>query len=233
VKLPTLNIDVAVNTATMRRGIAEAQRQVNTIGRAGLALGGPMGGRVGQLSGLLGGVAGSGAGAAAVGVGGIAMSIIAPFKAASGILDAFNESAQRGQKALDDLAAGKGMTGGIAAGAAARLAAGADEAAVRAQSSQGLFDTFIAAMKNEQGQTTGLAGLVEDWASATAEGTKALVAAIGGVLGGKTAQEIEDFADMATSRSVGGAQAYMSTDQINAMAAENERNRKQKREQET
>lgn len=229
-KLPTLNIDVAVNTKTMQRGIAEAQKKINTIGKAGLALGGTMGGKFGQLGGLAGGLFGGGAGAATVGAGGILMATLAPFKLASSILDGFNESAQRGQKALDNFASGKGMTGGIALGTAATLAAGAQASAVRAQSSQGLIDSFIASLKNEQGQTTGLAGLVEDWASATAEGTKFLLATIGGVLAGKEAQDIVDFADQATSRSAGGSQAYMTQEAIDRSARQAELDRKQQRE---
>jgi hypothetical protein len=229
-KLPTLNIDVAVNTKTMQRGVAEAQKQINTIGKAGLALGGPMGGKFGQLGGLAGGLFGGGAGAATIGIGGIAMSVMAPFKLAAGILDEFNQSAERGKKALESFASGKGMTGGLALGTAATLAAGAEASAIRAQSSQGILDAFIAGMKNEQGQTIGFAGLIEDWASATAEGTKFLAATIGGVLAGKQAQDIVDFADQAISRSAGGAQAYMTPEQINALAIQSERDRKAQRE---
>lgn len=229
-KLPTLNIDVALNTKTLSKGVAEAQKQINTIGKAGLALGGPMGGKFGQLGGLAGGLLGGGAGATTVGIGGTVLAIMAPFKLASGILESFNESAQRGQKALDDFASGKGMTGGIALGTAATLAAGAQASAVRAQSSQGMFDTFIASLKNEQGQTTGLAGLIEDWASATAEGTKFLLATIGGSLAGKEAQDIVDFADQAISRSAGGSQAYMTQEAIDRSARQAELDRKQQRE---
>ena len=232
-KLPTLNIDVALNTKTLSKGVAEAQKQINTIGKAGLALGGPMGGKFGQLGGLAGGLLGGGAGAATIGAGGILMATLAPFKLASSILDSFNESAQRGQKALEDFASGKGMTGGIALGTAATLAAGAQASAVRAQSSQGMFDTFIASLKNEQGQTTGLAGLIEDWASATAEGTKFLLATIGGSLAGKEAQDIIDFADQAISRSAGGSQAYMTQDQIDRAARSQDKRMKAEREQNT
>ena len=95
-----------------------------------------------------------------------------------------------------------------------------------------LIDTFIAAGMNEQGQMGGLAGLIGDWAAATAEGTKWITALLGAFAGGRTDYAYET-ADMAISRSAAGAQAYMTTEQINAIANQAERLRKSQREQNT
>ena len=88
-------------------------------------------------------------------------------------------------------------------------------------------------MANDQGQVGGIAGAVKDWAQATAEGTKWLVTWLGGQLGGLNEGEAADRADMAISRSAAGAQAYMTTQQINAAAAQAEKTRKAEREQNT
>lgn len=224
-KLPTLNVDVAVNTKTMQKGIAEANKNLEKVGKKGLSLAGGGAGKLGSLAEL-----GGGFGMGAIGAGGIAVAAMAPFKIASGYLDMLSESAKRGREAMDEFAQGKAMTGGIDLGAASKLAAAGEKSTVK---TGGIIDTFMAGMMNEQGQVTGLAGLLKDWGELTVDGTKALAAALGGVLGGKDAYEIEQMADMATTRSAGGAQAYMTPDQINYTAAQAERYRKAQREQNT
>ncbi|MEY4071758.1 MAG: hypothetical protein RL721_2372 [Candidatus Eisenbacteria bacterium] len=231
-KLPTLNIDVALNTQTLRKDVAKANAEILKVGRGALAAGGPMGGRAGQLAGAAGALFGTGAGAGVVMAGGAALAAAAPVKTAMAIVDAFAESAERGRKALDSFAEGKG-TGGLDLVNAAKLAESADYRAVQATSTKGLSDVFFGSMMDESGRTTGLAGLIDDWAVATAEGFRTVVAGAGAALAGADAQEFQRRLDVATTRSAAGAQAYMSMEQINYMATEAEKNRKQKREQET
>ena len=107
-KLPTLNIDVALNTQTLRKDVAKANAEILKVGRGALAAGGPMGGRAGQLAGAAGALFGTGAGAGVVMAGGAALAAAAPVKTAMAIVDAFAESAERGRKALDSFAEGKG-----------------------------------------------------------------------------------------------------------------------------
>jgi hypothetical protein len=227
-KLPTLNVDVAVNTKTMQKGIAEANKNLEKVGKKGLSFAGGGFGKLGGLAEL-----GGGFGMGAIGIGGIAMAALAPIKLASGVVDAFAASTKRGEEALRSFAEGKGLTGGLDIGAASRLAAGAERERANQMATQGIFDTFVAAMTDEAGQVGGLAGVVKDWAQATAEGTKWLAAFTGGVLGGLQDGYAAERADMAISRSVAGAQAYMTPEQINASAAQAEKYRKAQREQNT
>lgn len=226
-KLPTLNVDVAVNTKTMQKGIAEANKNLEKVGKKGLSFAGGGFGKLGSLAEL-----GGGLGMGAIGVGGIALAIAAPFKAASLIVDSFAESTKRGEDAMKAFAEGK-LLGGLDLGTASRLAAGAEVERANQMATGGLWDTFIGSMMNEQGQVGGLAGIVKDWAQATAEGTKWLTAFAGGVLGGMQDGYAAERADMAISRSIAGAQAYMTTEQINAIANQAERLRKSQREQNT
>lgn len=227
-KLPTLNIDVAVNTKTMKKGIAEANKQVQQIGSKGLSLAGGGLGKIGSLTSL-----GGGFGTGAIAVGGIAAAIIAPFKAAAFVTDSFTESIRRGEDAMKSFAEGKGLTGGLDLGTASRLAAGAEMDKANQMSRGGLWDTFIGSMMNEQGQVGGVAGLVKDWAQAAGEGAKFLASVAGGILGGFDNQEIIDRADQAISRSVGGAQAYMTQSEIDRAARYDEKLLKANREQNT
>lgn len=226
-KLPTLNVDVAVNTKTMQKGIAEANKNLEKVGKKGLSFAGGGFGKLGSLAEL-----GGGFGMGAIGVGGIGLSIAAPFKAAALIVDSFAESTKRGEEALKAFAEGKGL-GGLDIGTASRLAAGAQAEKANQMATGGLFDTFIGSMMNEQGQVGGLAGVVKDWAQATAEGTKWLTAFAGGVLGGLQDGYAAERADMAISRSVAGAQSYMTPEQIDAADRQAEKYRKAQREQNT
>lgn len=226
-KLPTLNVDVAVNTKTMQKGIAEANKNLEKVGKKGLSFAGGGFGKLGSLAEL-----GGGLGMGAIGVGGIALAIAAPFKAASLIVDSFAESTKRGEDAMKAFAEGKSL-GGLDLGTASRLAAGAEAERANQMATGGLWDTFIGSMMNEQGQVGGLAGIVKDWAQATAEGTKWLTAFAGGVLGGMQDGYAAERADMAISRSIGGAQSYMTPEQINAADRQAEKYRKAQREQNT
>lgn len=226
-KLPTLNVDIAVNTKTMKKGIAEANKELEKVGKKGLSFAGGTFGKIGSLAEL-----GGGFGMGAIGAGGIALAFMAPFKAASLYLNAVADAARNGEQALRSFAEGKGLTGGLDLASASKLAAASRESEMAANMGKGLIDTFIAAGMNEQGQMGGLAGLIGDWAAATAEGTKWITALLGAFAGGRTDYAFET-ADMATSRSAAGAQAYMTTEQINAIANQAERLRKSQREQNT
>ena len=229
-KLPTLNVDVAVNTKTMQKGIADANKQLEKVGKKGLAFAGGTFGKIGSLAEL-----GGGFGMGAIGAGGLALAALAPFKTASFGLNLLAESAKRGKEAMESFAEGKGLTGGLDLGTASRLAAAEQRARADASaaSGAGIIDTFMGAMMNEQGQIGGFAGLVRDWMNATAEGTKWLAAFTGGVLGGMQDGYAAERADMAISRSAAGAQAYMTPEQINEIANQAERLRKSTREQNT
>ena len=144
----------------------------------------------------------------------------------------FAEAVKNGEDALRSFAEGKGLTGGLDVGAASRLALNKDIARQYEQLTQGFLDTFIAAGMNEQGQMGGVMGGFSDWWRGTIEGAKWLTALLGAFAGGRTDYAYET-ADMAISRSAAGAQAYMTTEQINAIANQAERLRKTQREQNT
>lgn len=238
-KLPTLNVDVAVNTKTMQKGIAEANKKIAGLSKQGLsiaggAIGAPSFGAIGAISGAVGaagftGLAGS-LTALALPMAGLALYISSANKA----LETLASSTGRGAAALDAMAEGKPY-GGIDLGAAGRLAMAAPAAELQATSAKGIFDTFIASTMNAQGEMEGVFGLISDWARYTSEGFKAAVAATGAFYSGQSFAEIERRADQATTRSAGGAQAYMTTTEINQQAdfVAFERNRKAQREQNT
>ena len=228
-KLPTLNVDVAVNTKTMQKGIAEANKQLEKVGKKGLSFAGGFGGKLGSLAEL-----GGGLGMGAIGAGGIALAAMAPFKAAAFVTDAFTESIRHGEEAMKSFAEGKGLTGGLDLGTASRLAAGAQMDKANQMSTGGIWDTFIGSMMNEQGQVGGIAGAIKDWGQASLEGAKFLASVFGSILGGESnAQTITDRADQAISRSVGGAQAYMTQSEIDRIGRDNEKRLKAEREQNT
>lgn len=233
-KLPTLNVDVTVNTKTMQKGIRDAQKQLQTVGRQGLALGGGGFGKLGAAAGMAGAMGMGGAGSAAIGVGGIVMAVLAPFKGAELIVTSFADATKRGEEAMKAFAEGKAMQG-MDLGTAARLAAAAPGAELAGGSAKGMMDSFFGAMLDESGKMGGIAGLIKDWAELTVDGTKTLITAAGAALGGYGIDEQLRRADMATSRSAAGAQAYMTQAEINAMgiAREAEKTRKAQREQNT
>ena len=233
-KLPTLNVDVTVNTKTMQKGIREAQKQLQTVGKQGLALGGGGFGKLGAAAGMAGAMGMGGVASAGIGIGGAIMAILAPFKGAEMVVTGFAAATKRGEEALNAFAEGKAL-GGIDPAAAMRLSAAAPAAQLQAQNTQGMFDSFVGAMMDEQGRMGGIAGLIKDWADLTVDGTKHLITAAGAALGGYGIEEQNRRGDMATSRSAAGAMAYMTTAEINALAnaREAEKNRKAQREQNT
>jgi hypothetical protein len=232
-KLPTLNVDVAVNTKTMKKGIAQAQKELSTIGRQGLSIGGGGFGKIGAVSGMASGMGFGALGSAMVSAGGILMAIQAPFKVAEGILTEFAAATKEGKAAMLDFAEGRGGLRGINLVAAERLGAAAPSAEQAATMAKGMTETFLGAMMDETGKVGGLAGFVQDWAKATVDGVKAYLAFGGATLGGKGFEEAMREADIATTRSAAGAQAYLTQEEINRMAVEAEKYRKAQREQNT
>lgn len=233
-KLPTLNVDVTVNTKTMQKGIRDAQKQLQTVGRQGLALGGGGFGKLGAAAGMAGAMGFGAAGSAGIGIGGVVLSIMAPFKGAELIVNAFADATKKGQEAMQAFAEGKSL-GGIDLGTASRLAAAAPTAEMAAASEKALSETFFGSMVDERGAVGGIAGLIKDWAELTVDGMKVVAASAGAALGGYGIAEQQRRADMATSRSAAGAQAYMTQAEINAIGAarEAEKTRKAQREQNT
>lgn len=233
-KLPTLNVDVTVNTKTMQKGIREAQKQLQTVGKQGLALGGGGFGKLGAAAGMAGAMGMGGLAAGGIGIGGAVMAALLPFKGAEIIVTSFAEATKRGEEAMKAFAEGK-PSAGVDLGAAARLAAAAPAAELAAGSTKGIMDTFFAGMMDERGGMGGLAGLIKDWAELTVDGVKTVAAGTGALLGGVSDAEAQRRMDMATTRSAAGAQAYMTQAEINAMATarEAEKTRKAQREQNT
>lgn len=118
-KLPTLNVDVKVNTAGMKKQVAEANKQLQGIGGKGLAFAGGAAGKLGSL-GALGGTAGS----LAIGAGGIALAAAAPVKLAGAIMDSFRATVTEANKTLSEFAK-TGKTTTMSAVQAASIAAAA------------------------------------------------------------------------------------------------------------
>lgn len=227
-KLPTLNVDVAVNTKTMQKGIAEANKNLEKVGKKGLSFAGGGFGKLGGLAEL-----GGGFGMGAIGLGGIGLATVAPFMAASKGLDLLAESTKKGEDAMRSFAEGKGMTAGLDLGAASRLAMGAESAKQSQMAGKGIWDTFVAGLFEDTGELGPAAADWADWMKSTVEGTKYLAAFAGSLLGGQSLEGAANRADMALSRSAAGAQAYMTPEQINASAAQAEKYRKAQREQNT
>ena len=199
-KLPTLNVDVAVNTKTMQKGVAEAQKKLQNIGGKGAAfLGGGIG-KVGALGGL-----GGGLGAGAIGAAGIAAAAMAPFKLGGFVVDSFAESTDRARKAVEayenDFTKNIYDATGVTETFARRLAEGAEAAQQAAASQKGFMDTFWGAMSDEQGRLGGVGGFVaEEYGVGGGEFIKELLTIAGARLGGKSLEEAAIESQMATSR---------------------------------
>lgn len=228
-KLPTLNIDVAVNTKTMQKGIDEANKKMSQVSKKALALGGGGFGKLGAL-----GEIGGGFGQASLIGGGMALAAAAPLMAANAVIDSFTAAVNEGAKTMKDFAAGKDIRAtGVPLAFADLLAMNEERAKMMEGSRKGIGGAFWGAAMDETGQIGGPLGAVLDWAQATGEGFKAAMAGLGAMLGGKDAYQIEDAMDIATTRSAGGSQAYMTQDAIDRIGREMEKFRKENRENQT
>lgn len=225
-KLPTLNVDLRVNTKSMERDIAEANKKMQQVGKKTLALGGGAFGKFGAL-GEMGGAFGQ----ASIIAGAVGLAAAAPIMAANAIMESWNDAVKKGAETMKQFAEGKDIrAGGLSMPFAASLAAGQEAAAARQMATQGVMPSFWGAASNEFGQVEGVLGWITDWAQATGEGFKALVAGTGAFLGG---QEVGRAMDIATTRSVAGGQAYMTQEQLDRLASAVEKLTKQQRESST
>lgn len=187
-KLPTLNVDVRVNTRTMQKDIDAANKQLQNIGGKGLAFAGGTAGKLGAL-GALGGTAGS----MAIGAGAAALTAAAPFMIANRVIDSFASSVQNATQLLEkqqsDMTLSAYRELGISQLFAERLAAAAERADQLSASNKGLWDTFWASASNDQGQLGGMLGGIVDGAGSAMDSLKQVVAMLGAKLGGKSTQE--------------------------------------------
>ena len=213
-KLPTLNIDVAVNTNNLKKQIAEANKTLGGLAQRGASATGGVGGK---LAGLGGGM-GTGLGQFAIGASLIAAEIAAPFKVSAMILDSMSASANEARKSLTDLANGKNTYGqtGVGGGLGARLAARSTDLA-GSGAGKGWMDAFWGGAANEFGQTGGIVGDILDGAESVALTGKGLMAALGAFLGNKEGHEIARSYDMGSSSNVGQQQSYMTQQELNQM----------------
>ena len=225
-KLPTLNIDVAVNTGNLKKQISDANKTLGGLAQRGASATGGMGGK---LAGLGGGM-GTGLGQFAIGASLIAVEIAAPFKVSAMILDSMSASADEARKSLTDLAAGKNTYGqtGVGGGLGARLAARSSDL-TGSGAGKGWMDAFWGGAANEFGQTGGIVGDILDGAESVALTGKGLMAALGAFLGNKEGHEIARSYDMGSSSTVAQQQSYMTQSELNQMGKTMDQLAKQQR----
>lgn len=214
-KLPSLNVDVKVNAKNLKRDV---QKAVSGVG-ASTGLSGATGGTGASVGNAIGGTAaqmmGMSAGASAI-MGGIGSLGAAAYQAgklvigfASGVLTQFTQSVQNGTDVMDKFRQMEDTrASGLNIVAASRLASQANNAAGQGGMNAGYMDTFVGSSMNTQGQAGGVMGWIHDWSKSTMEGAKAATAWTGGMLGGKGWSGSVREADMATTYSAAGAQAY-------------------------
>jgi hypothetical protein len=185
-KLPTLNVDLAVNTKNFKRDLENLQTAT------GKAIGADKAGKgVGASAmNLLGGVSGLGA------VGGPISAGYSAFKFAidgsEKILMSFADSVENGKSAMEQFKLTGSTAGtGLSKTAAEKLAAGTDLANQFKDASSGWIDSFWAAGMDDQAKLGGALGLGTDIMHGLLAGTKAGVAGLGSILGGGGADYTE------------------------------------------
>jgi len=221
-KLPTLNVDVAVNTSTLKKDVERANKQLSGIGSKGLAFAGGTFGKLGAFSGV-----GGGLGGAALGIGAGGLAIAAPFMIAGKIVDNFAATMKTAEQTLQEFSAsGKTTTGMLATQAASILQALQDGGMGR--TGAGFFGGF------GQGFAAGGAGgpvnESAEWLSrgATWLGTL-LGGAIGGI-GGGSAEDIIRQADLSVARTEEEARALFEPHELKRLEAIMTQFTKQQRE---
>lgn len=225
-KLPTLNIDVAVNTGKLKKQINDANKTLGGLAQRGASATGGIGGK---LAGLGGGM-GTGLGQFAIGASLVAAEIAAPFKVSAMILDSMSASADEARKSLTELANGKNTFGqtGVGGGLGARLAAGSTDL-TGSGAGKGWMDAFWGGAANEFGQTGGIVGDILAGAESVALTGKGLMAALGAFLGGKEGHEIARSYDIGSSSTVAQQQSYMTQSELNQMGKTMDQLAKQQR----
>lgn len=193
-KFPTLNIDASLNTRTLQSDIAKVNQQLGKIAPKALAAAGGPVAKIGSFASL-----GGGLGQAAMIGGGALLAAMAPFKIAKTINQSFVDAVADSKKALDawNTSAVEGARTGIALPIAERLALAEERAASAQGAFSGFGASFFGAATNEQGELGGAVGLAATWAEEMGRGAKQSLAAIGGLLGGKSAAEQDVLAMMA------------------------------------
>lgn len=206
-KVSALNIPVSVDPTAAERGLKRIQDRMNQLGKAGGQIGGAtVGGPIGKLGGLAG--VGGGVGMAASGAMLSAAVLAAPFMIADKLLTSMAESANRAKAAIAEFdSSGKSVRDsmGVVEPLARRLADASDRINNNAANAKGFWDTFWAAGADAQGRAGGL----ESWASSFMNESKAQVAKYGAILGGKSLEEANILANIASAPSDAAAQAYM------------------------
>ena len=206
-KVSALNIPVSVDPTAAERGLKRIQDRMNQLGKAGGQIGGAsLGGPIGKLGGLAG--VGGGVGMAASGAMLSAAALAAPFMIADKLLTSMAESANRAKLAIAEFdSSGKSVRDsiGVVEPLARRLADASGRMNANAANATGFWDTFWAAGADSQGR----AGAAEGWASSMMNEAKAQTAKYGAILGGKSLEEANILADMASAPSDAAAQAYM------------------------
>lgn len=187
-KLPTLNVDVKVNTSTMKKDIERANKQLQGIGGKAAAFAGGGFGKVGAL-GSLGGAAGS----LAIGAAGLGFAAAAPGMIAEKILSSFNSTMEEARKTLDEFAK-TGKSSAMTATQAFELTGGQGKAAEIAP--PGFFEGIARGWANAAEEGGGIATAVNDWASNLMKGLGWLGTMIGGVVGGAREGDAAQFADI-------------------------------------
>lgn len=187
-KLPTLNIDAKLNTKTLQKDVADANKKLQQVGGKVLAAGGGAAAKLGSFGALGGGI-----GQAAMIGGGLLLAAMAPFKLAKTINQSFVDAVADSKKALDawNTSAIEGARTGISRPFAERLAQQEQRAASAEGAFSGFGAAFFGAASNEQGELGGIAGSLATWAEEMGRGTKTVLGFMGSLAGGKSLAETE------------------------------------------
>lgn len=222
-KLPTLNVDVKVNTSTLQKDVERANKQIQQIGGKALSFAGGMGGKIGAL-GSLGGTAGT----MAIGFG----TAVAGFAALDMIQQSFVASMKEAETAVKSFAE-TGKTGGMNIVAARVLAA--QSAQMSEQQKRGMFagvtESFMAGAQGPGGN------IIEDFIQYLSQGARFGAGIAGGVLSGRDIGDVYNRAlamsmsDQTSAEFVAGPQDLASA--IKLAMLQSERQRKDQREQNT
>lgn len=212
-KLPTLNVDLKLNSKNFKRDMAAVGKSASGV----IGLGGQKAG----LGNAIGSAVGSGLGIGGLGQAGTAFQAVAiPFQtvvgAATKIMDTFNEATRHGAAVMENF---NDMVdtreSGLNVISASRLA-GREEKMKSEELAGGgsLWDTFTGAGLGTEGQTGGIMGELYAWAKETKETVKFGVAVAGGLAGGKGLDASMREGMIATSASQGAAQSYATKEEL-------------------
>lgn len=209
-RLPTLNVDVAVNTSGMKKDVARANKELQQIGGKGLALAGGAFGKVGSLA-SLGGTMGS----SAVALGGAALAVAGPIMAIGRVTDSYLSAVKEAEGAMQSFAK-TGKTGGMNIAAAMPLAAaGAKMGELQKRPFfQGLGEAFFAGGSDIYGNQGGLLGFLQEIPLLL----KGMAAGYGAFYSGKGYGESYRQFMMHSSESQGGAMSFMTQDELKQLS---------------